>query len=220
MMRSAKVNLDSPSLIECISKESKVCRMTPKKLFDVPAWEIPKRILTSFVPPVFKFSSALYSDIISPVTLCLSLNIILYYGLQSKNIGLHPAIVLSFSLSFGYWLGLFVFTWTLCSLVGSRLHRNQIFSLCGYSLSGHVIALLLSSFYGDSRSREDLFLTLTTIFGGLSVIRFSLVLLTRTTKPGCRLLVCTFPSILHLLHLIYCFFICIHPRSKMIFTMS
>lgn len=161
--------------------------------------ELPQRIVTAFVPPLFG-SRKVYVDLAGPLLAVALLATTLHLGHATKDLPASPSSAL-----------LIYLLTTACAVVlgarvsSSRLSPVQVLALLGYSLYGPLLTLLFSIVLPNS-----LFFPILFVFGGATAFRVAIVLLLTIPKPVVRLLLCSLVSISHLLFTIFAHFAYMH----------
>ena len=176
---------------------------------DVAPLELPDRVISSFIPPIFgEKSKKVYVDLIGPLLAVLLLSVLLHFGHSNK----HPTAALDTSPSMVllyYCLSMPLLCFALVKVGGSSLGLADVVALLGYGLFGHVFTVL-TSLLVDSEAGNIFFFIAMSIFGGLSGLRIVIVLLLTIPRPAARLLVCSIVSIVHLLFLVFIHFAYMH----------
>ena len=177
--------------------------------FLVSPLELPDRILSSFIPPIFGSSSRkVYVDLIGPLIALILLACVLHYGHANKYpkalIPTSPTIALLYYITFVPIACIFV-----AKVGNANLSPQKILALLGYGLYGHLFTVTASIFF-DQEVSNVFFFTVMIIFGGASCLKIVIVLLLTIPKPICRLLICSLVSVLHLLFLVFIHFAYMH----------
>ncbi|CAB0006552.1 unnamed protein product, partial [Nesidiocoris tenuis] len=175
--------------------------------FRVSPRDIPKRILSSFVPPILgENSRKVYVDLIGPLLAVVILSLVLSSGHSDK----HPKAMLNtppiLALSY-YCLAMPSICLFAAKAGNSTLSLAEILSLLGYGLYGHILTIL--SCYLISMSDMFFFLAMI-LFCGLSAFRLAVVLLLTIPRPVARLIVCSLVTICHVLFLVFIHFAYMH----------
>lgn len=175
----------------------------------VPAGELPYRIVSSFIPPVFgEQSRRIYVDFVGPCLALLIMATILHYGhaykLQSAMSSLPPSEILLY-----YSFITPVLCFFIARLSNAELGFSEIIALLGYGLYGHIATLGLSQLFDHEKSNV-IFFCILFIFAGLSALRIALVLLASIRSPPARLLVCSIVTTIHILFLVFVHFSYMH----------
>lgn len=178
-------------------------------LFTVPASDLPKRIVVSFLPPILgTLSQHVYVDFVGPCLALLTMAAILHYGHAYKTESAALEITPS-ELLFYYSLIMPVLCYFLARIGGTYLKYTEILALLGYGLYGHVFTLAFSQLFNYEQTNIVFFINLL-LFGGLSAVRIALVLLASIPIPAARLLVCSVVTVAHLMFLIFVHFTFMH----------
>lgn len=199
-------NFDSPKR----SKVNLSCLQSFKLHFSVPLHELPHRIISSLIPPIFgnKYRK-IHVDLLGPFLAILALFILLHYGHANKI----PAAVSSispFDLILTYVISMPIFSFILIRCLGqSRITFIELTSILGYALFGHIFTLTVSLLLYNEQSNFVFFVCML-IFGGLSTLKIILILVAFIPKPVLRLVICSFVSIVQLLFLITLHFLYMH----------
>jgi hypothetical protein len=82
-------------------------------------------------------------------------------------------------------------------------------ALLGYGMFGHVFTLAVSFLFYQEESNTFFFVCLV-MFGGLSALRITVVLLASIPVPAARLVVCSLVATVHLLSLMFLHFAYMH----------
>ncbi|XP_075220084.1 protein YIPF3-like [Lycorma delicatula] len=177
--------------------------------FTVPASDLPKRIFTSFVPPLFgEKSHRVYVDFVGPCLAILTLAAILHYGhaykLQTAASDMSPSEVLLY-----YCTITPVICFILARIGRAALDFTEIVALLGYGLYGDLFTLAASQAFDHEQSNFAFFM-LMFIFACPSAFRIALVLLTSIPHPAARLIVCSTITLIHLIFLIFVHFAYMH----------
>lgn len=171
--------------------------------------DLPKRIYTSFIPPIFNVEfRKVYVDFVGPLLAVSILTLILQWGHSNKHptaaIDTSPILVIAY-----YSLFMPILCFLLAKIGQSNLDAAQIISLLGYALYGHVFTLATCYLF-DRETSNYVFFVVMTIFSGASGFRIIIILLMTIPKPAARLIVCSLVSILHLLFLVFIHFAYMH----------
>lgn len=166
------------------------------------------RIVTSLVPPVTAKYKKISVDLLGPAFAVAILIIILNYGSTLRYTKSQTTPVESVLL---YIIFMPVVCFILNVIGQSWLTFLEVFSLIGYALYGHIVALLVSLFIYLETS-DVFFYVCLAIFGGLSTLRLVLLQLQSIPLPGARLLVCSIVSVVHILFLVFLHFTYMHPN--------
>lgn len=173
--------------------------------FTMPANDLPKRILSSFTPPLR--SRFVYVDFLGPSLAFILLASILGYGhaykIPSAVYHRSPTEVLAI-----YCLSMPAICYILTRLGKSSISFLQILSLLGYGLYGYVFTLIIS-FISDE-TNNVIFYSSMIFFTGSSVFRICLIILLTINLPGIRLLVCSIIAILQVLFVVFLYFTFVH----------
>uniref|UniRef100_A0A146LWC1 Protein YIPF3 n=1 Tax=Lygus hesperus TaxID=30085 RepID=A0A146LWC1_LYGHE len=177
--------------------------------FRVVPWELPKRIFTSFVPPILgENSRKVYVDFVGPLLAVVLLWSILTSGHYDK----HPKAMLEtppvLSLVY-YCLAMPSLCLFLAKAGNSNLTLPEIIALLGYGLYGHLATIFLCYLF-SMESSNFFFFTVMIFFSGLSALRLVIVLLMTIPKPAARLIVCSVAATFHVLFLIHIHFSYMH----------
>lgn len=173
--------------------------------FTMPADDLPKRILLSFMPPLH--SRIVYVDFLGPCLAFILLATILGYGhaykVQSSLYHRSPTEVLAI-----YCTMMPAICYVLTYLGKSDISFLQILSLLGYGLYGYVFTLVISFIAGESNN--VIFYLSMILFTGTNVFRTCLIILLTIRLPAIRLLVCSIIAILQMLFVVFLYFTFIH----------
>ncbi|XP_073982128.1 mediator complex subunit 9 isoform X1 [Rhodnius prolixus] len=177
--------------------------------FNVNPCDLPKRIYTSFVPPIFSDEfRKVYVDFVGPLLAVSTLTLILQWGHSNKHpaaaIDTSPTLVLAY-----YSLLMPILCFLLARIGQSNLSAAQIISLLGYALYGHITTLI-TCYILDKETSNYVFFAVMTVFSGASGFRIVIILLMTIPKPAARLIVCSLVSIFHLLFLVFIHFAYMH----------
>ncbi|VVC25924.1 Longin domain [Cinara cedri] len=179
--------------------------------FTMPANDLPKRILTSFTPPLH--SRFVYVDFLGPCLAFILLAAILSYGhaykIPSAVYHRSPTEVLAI-----YCFLMPAICYILTGLGKSSISFLQILSLLGYGLYGYVFTLIIS-FISDETNNVIFYFSMI-FFTGSSVFRICLIILLTIKVPGARLLVCSIIATLQVLFVVFLYFTFVH--SSFVFT--
>lgn len=173
--------------------------------------EIMFRIFASFIPPIGFRYKKVYVDFLGPALAFLILNAFVYhfYTLKS-NVNLSPINTICV---FSVLMPCLCFI--LCKLGRSYITLPQTISLIGYSLYGHILTLSISYLCFHETSNVFFFMCLI-LFGGLSTLRLTLIILSTIPKPAVRLIICSAVSTLNILFLIFLHFAFMHKTFRRI----
>lgn len=177
--------------------------------FRVVPWELPKRILSSFVPPILgEESRRVYVDFVGPLLAVVVLWLMLSSGHTDKQpqamLETPPSLTLTY-----YCLAMPSIVLFLAKIGKSNLSPSEVIALLGYGLYGHIVTIFLTYLF-DMESSNFFFFTTMVLFSGLSALRLVIVLLMTIPKPVARLLVCSFATTVHLLFLVFIHFAYMH----------
>lgn len=175
--------------------------------FLVSPLELPQRILSSFIPPIFGNNSRkVYVDLVGPLIAIILLASVLQYGHANKHpkalIFTSPTVTLLYYITF-----VPIACLTVARVGNANLSPPKILALLGYGLYGHLFTVIISLLFDPS---NGFFFTVMVIFGGTSCFKIVIVLLLTIPKPVCRLLICSLVSIFHLLFLVFIHFAYMH----------
>lgn len=208
MNKHSVIFIDQPEVeYERLNRSDKKNKLV--SYFIVSPYELPFRIYSSFVPPVFgENSRKVYVDLIGPLLALGLLGCVLHYGHANK----HPRALAPTSPTIALLYYILIVP-TIClffAKIGkANLSPHKIFSLLGYGLYGHLLTVGSSLFF-DREVSNTFFFSVMLIFGGLSCFRIVIVLLLTIPKPAARLLICSLVSIFHLLFIIFIHFAYMH----------
>lgn len=190
-------------------ENEKSSKLSSKQLFFVNPYDILFRILASFVPPIGIKYKKVYVDFLGPILAFLILNAFVYHFYTIKsNVNLSPIDVICVFCVFMPCLCLIS-----CKIGKSYITFSQIVSLIGYSLYGHILTLSMSYLCFHETSNVFFFFCLI-LFGGLSTLRLTIVILSTIPKPAMRLLICSTISIVNILFLIFLHFAFMHKTYR------
>ncbi|RZF45311.1 hypothetical protein LSTR_LSTR011127 [Laodelphax striatellus] len=177
--------------------------------FTVRANELPRRICTSLLPPVFgEQSRRVYVDFVGPCLALLTMAGVLHYGHAYKLHSVSPEISPSEVLLY-YSVVSPVLCFVLAKVGRASLDFVEVAALLGYGLYGDLLTLVFSLLFDHEQSNLAFFV-LMFVFGGLSALRIALVLLTSIPYPAARLLVCSIVTLMHLMFLMFVHFAYMH----------
>lgn len=177
--------------------------------FTVPANDLPKRIVSSFIPPLFGDKSRrVYVDFVGPCLAILTLAAVLHYGhaykLQNAASNTSPSEVLLY-----YCTVMPVICYILSRIGRAALDFAEIIALLGYGLYGDLFTLAVSQLFDHEQSNFAFFM-LMFVFACPSAFRIALILLTSIPHPAARLIVCSTVTLMHLMFLIFVHFAYMH----------
>ncbi|XP_039292456.1 protein YIPF3 isoform X1 [Nilaparvata lugens] len=175
----------------------------------VRAHDLPLRIFTSFLPPLFgQQSRKVYVDFVGPCLALLTMAGVLHYGHSYKLHSAAPEISPTQVLLY-YSVVSPVLCFVLAKVGRASLDFVEVAALLGYGLYGDLLTLVTSLLFDHEQSNLAFFV-LMFIFGGLSALRIALVLLTSIPYPAGRLLVCSTVTLMHLMFLMFVHFAYMH----------
>lgn len=200
-------------------RQTSTCPSFSKYILN-PMLYLPKRILYSFLPPVWRFkgngakSTYIYIDVLGPVLGIALLISLLEYGYSRKTV--RPKEVVDNDLSIVnvttevliYFLGMSMFVYLTSLVDRCKLHFLEVTTMIGYSSYGCALTLGLPYFIDSTN--DDLFMVSLVIGGGSCGLRILMSLLTAIQIPVARLLICSFVGSGHSLFLIYLYYMYMH----------
>ncbi|XP_008481491.1 uncharacterized protein LOC103518207 [Diaphorina citri] len=173
------------------------------KYFTVPVWEIPRRIIHSFIPP-YNGTAFIHTDLLCPVLAIVLLYLTVLYGMSYKI----PVAYTSTSVE----QILILYALLVVPVFYTSQDTYDLRESCailGYSVFGHVITLALSLLI--SPGNISFYFINLILFCGLNVIRLIILLLFfMKHKNIIKLLVSSYLCIIYLLCNIYVYFRFIH----------
>lgn len=177
--------------------------------FRVSPVELPRRIVSSFVPPIFGGPlKRVYVDFAGPAIALILLWGLLEIGHSDKHpsatVATPPIIALSY-----YCLVMPPVCILLAKMGNSDLAFIEVIALLGYGLYGHVFTIFLC-FIFNLQTSNFFFFTFALIFSGPSCLRLIVVFLLTIPKPITRLLICSVVAVFHVLFLIFVHFAYMH----------
>lgn len=177
--------------------------------FTLPVNDLPKRIIASFIPPLFgEKSNRVYVDFVGPCLAILTLAAVLHYGhsykLQTAASETSPSVVLLY-----YCAITPIICFILARIGRATLDFAEIVALLGYGLYGDLFTLAASQAF-DHEQSNFAFFTLMFVFACPSTFRIALVLLTSIPHPAARLIVCSTITLIHLIFVIFVHFAYMH----------
>lgn len=173
--------------------------------FDVEPKEFRNRLFGSFIPSrPFSSLQDSPSELYGPLMLTFSLVAVLLYGMKSFGHKVEEGTLIGTAMAvcFGYWLGVSSLLFFIAYLVNSQLAMVQVFSITGYSMSGHCAVLLLSTLF-DHYGTSGMFYILWITIGGLSGLKVVGIYMSRTWSVKEGVVLGCLSLSLHLLSILY-----------------
>lgn len=201
----------STSQIEFSINKKRSCDAVLENITE-PMLKLPKRIMFSFTPPLSLNKQYLYTDFVGPSLSTLVLVSLLQYSFSQKKthtLNLSSINVVVIVLSYYFMLSLSIYF--ASRMVNVKLKLLDILTLIGYSFYGFIITLSIP-FALQTIENNSLFYFCLILFSGLSCIRVLLILLFAIETPIARFLICSLIGNVHILFVIYLYFIFVNPN--------
>lgn len=185
------------------------CQIIFENVVD-PVLKLPKRILSSFLPPINHNKQYLFTDYVGPTVSTLMLISLLQYGFNCKStrpfnitaVNAIPTVLI-------YYVVISLFIFASSRVVQAKLKISDVATLVGYSFYGCIFTLFVPFLL--KILQDYVFYISLILFGGLSGIRMLMILLFVIDMPVARLLICSVFGNMHVLFLIYLYYFYIHP---------
>ena len=215
MNSSLAITKISTSQIEFSISKKRSCDAVLENITE-PMLKLPKRIMFSFAPPLSLSKQYLFTDFVGPSLSTLVLVSLLQYSFSQKKIPVHNissinvvCIVLSyyFILSFCIYIA--------SRIVNVKLKLLDILTLIGYSFYGFIVTLSIPLALRMIES-DSLFYFCLILFSGLSCVRVLLILLFAIEMPIARFLICSLIGNVHILFVIYLYYVFVNPTYDLI----
>lgn len=172
--------------------------------------KLPKRILSSFLPPLNHNKQYLFTDLFGPVVSTLMLISLLQYGFYcKKNPPPNAAAVKAVPTVLIYYVAVSLFIFFASWFVQTKLKILHVATLVGYGFYGCIITLLFPFILRILH--DHVFYVCLILFGGMSCVRILMILLFSIEMPVARFLICGVIGNSYILFLIYLYYFYIHP---------
>lgn len=176
--------------------------------FDVEPREVLLRLLQALIPkPPSATPIKVNTELYGPTMLCFTLIALLLYEMKSSGHTVQEGTLIgtAFGTCFGYWLGCGAFVWLVGYVCNTHMSFLQMISMMGYSLIAHCLIVLMSTVIHTSHDHMFFYL-LWGLFGGLTTLRMSSILASRTHGPTQKLIICGVTAFFNLTFLLYLHF--------------